>query len=119
MKEFIEWSDTLSIGVKEIDDQHRTLVDMLNKLNEAIHGGWGKEARREVIDTLIEYTRVHFATEESLMSISNYPNSKGHKKQHAEQAARYRCCEAQQTYIEISRLRDKVIRQISFWPFYT
>jgi len=82
MKEFIEWSDTLSVGVKEIDDQHRSLVDMVNELNAAVHGGWGKEARQKVIDKLIDYTRVHFATEESLMSIADYPNSEAHKKQH-------------------------------------
>jgi hypothetical protein len=29
MKEFIEWSDTLSVGVKEIDDQHKGLINML------------------------------------------------------------------------------------------
>lgn len=84
MKEFVAWSETLDSGVKEIDDQHKTLVNMLNTLNEAIHGGWGKEARREVIDKLIEYTKVHFAMEEGLMDSSNYPNSKAHKRQHEE-----------------------------------
>ena len=37
--EFIEWSDALSVGVTEIDDQHKELIKMLNKLNTAIHGG--------------------------------------------------------------------------------
>jgi hemerythrin len=82
MKEFIEWSNALSVGVKEIDDQHKRLIEMLNELNNAIHGGWGKEARKDVIDRLIEYTRVHFATEESLMTLSGYPDTEAHKKQH-------------------------------------
>jgi hemerythrin len=82
MKEFIEWSDALSVGVKEIADQHKGLINMLNELNKAIQGGWGKEARKEVIDKLIEYTRVHFTTEESVMSISGYPDVEAHKKQH-------------------------------------
>jgi hemerythrin len=82
MKEFIEWSDALSVGVKEIDDQHKRLIEMLNELNNAIHGGWGKEARKNVLDKLIEYTREHFATEENIMSISGYPDIEAHKKQH-------------------------------------
>jgi hemerythrin len=82
MKEVIEWSDALSTGVKEIDDQHKTLVDMLNELNEAVHGGWGKDARKMVIDKLFEYTAIHFATEESLMRVSKYPRADAHKKQH-------------------------------------
>lgn len=82
MKEFIEWSDTLSVGVKEIDDQHKGLINMINELNKAIQGGWGKEARKTVIDKLVEYTRVHFTTEESVMGISGYPDVEAHKKQH-------------------------------------
>ncbi len=81
-KAFIEWSDALSIGVREIDDQHKHLAYMVNELNEGISGGWGKEAREHVLTELIEYTRVHFATEESLMSISAYPGAAKHKKQH-------------------------------------
>jgi len=81
-KDFIEWSDALSVGVKEIDDQHKGLAAMVNELNEGIKGGWGKEARDEVLTRLIEYTKVHFATEESLMTISNYPGVEAHRQQH-------------------------------------
>ena len=81
-KDFIEWSDTLSVGVQEIDDQHKGLAAMVNEMSEGIKGGWGKEARDEVLTRLVEYTKVHFATEESLMSISNYPAINTHKKQH-------------------------------------
>lgn len=82
MKEFIEWSNALRVGVKEIDDQHKRLIEMLNELNDAIHGDWGREARKDIIDRLIEYTREHFATEENVMSISGYPDIETHKKQH-------------------------------------
>lgn len=82
MKDFIEWSDTLSVGVDEIDEQHKGLAAMVNEMSVAIEGGWGKEARDQILVRLIEYTRVHFATEESLMSISSYAGLKAHKKQH-------------------------------------
>lgn len=81
-REFIEWSNALSVGVKEIDDQHKGLAAIVNEMNEGIKGGWGKDARNEVLTRLVEYTKVHFATEESFMSIANYPNAKAHKKQH-------------------------------------
>lgn len=79
---FIEWSDALSIGVKTIDDQHKGLVAMVNEISEGIKGGWGKEARDAVFVKLVEYTVVHFATEESLMNISNYPGEATHKQHH-------------------------------------
>lgn len=81
-KDFIEWSDALSVGIEEIDEQHKEIAKMMNDLNRAIHGGWGKEARDEIIVRLVEYTKVHFVIEESLMSIANYPRLTEHKKQH-------------------------------------
>jgi len=82
MKKFFEWSDELSVGVTEIDDQHKQLINIINELNEAINGGWAKEARKSIIAKLVEYTRVHFTTEESVMSIAGYPGVEDHKKKH-------------------------------------
>lgn len=81
-KDFIEWSDALSIGIKTIDDQHKGLVKMVNEINEGIKGGWGKEARDAILKKLVEYTVVHFSTEESLMNISHYSGADLHKKHH-------------------------------------
>lgn len=83
MKTFVEWSDALSIGVETIDEQHKSLVAMLNEMYEGINGGWGRKARDEVLDKLVSYTVVHFETEESLMEASNYPEEKEHKQRHA------------------------------------
>lgn len=40
---FIEWSNELSVGIEEIDDQHRILVDLLNQVHEAIQKRRGAE----------------------------------------------------------------------------
>lgn len=82
MQKFVNWSEELSIGVKEIDQQHKNLVAMLNELSQAIDGGWGRRTRDQIIDKLLEHTQVHFATEENLMSVFAYPDSDKHKKQH-------------------------------------
>ena len=44
--------------------------------------GVGKRNQKEVINQLVEYTRVHFTTEESVMSIAGYPDVEAHKKHH-------------------------------------
>ena len=79
---FIEWSNELSVGIEEIDDQHRILVDLLNQVHEAIQKRRGAEVAGGVIQQLEEYTRVHFAVEESLMRILHYPDYEGHKADH-------------------------------------
>jgi hemerythrin len=78
----IEWSDTLSVGIQEIDDQHRFLVDLLNKLHRAIHQRQGTAATETILMELVDYTKIHFAVEESLMRILGYPAYDEHKQQH-------------------------------------
>lgn len=78
----IEWSDDLSIGIPEIDEQHKVLVELLNNLHSAIVHRKAKDEIGETLDHLIEYTRVHFATEESVMNLFKYPEFEEHRKEH-------------------------------------
>lgn len=80
----IQWTPAFEIGIQEIDEQHRTLVGLLNQLNEAIREHQGSQASREILDRLAEYTRTHFLLEESLMRVSHYPGFEGHRHQHEE-----------------------------------
>jgi hemerythrin len=82
MVRFIEWSNELSVGIEEIDAQHKVLVDLLNQIHEAIQQRQGAEATGEIIERLGEYTRIHFAVEESLMRILHYPEYERHKEEH-------------------------------------
>jgi hemerythrin len=84
MGNFVEWDDSLSVGIEEIDEQHKVLVDMVNKMHEAIHQRHGSEAVIDILNDLAEYTRIHFAVEESLMRILNYPDYDDHKQIHEE-----------------------------------
>jgi len=82
MAELFEWSDDFSVGVQEIDEQHKELVSLLNQLHVAIHEHHGSEAARRILDELADYTKTHFMVEESLMRISNYPEFEAHKQFH-------------------------------------
>lgn len=82
MTNFVEWSDDLSVGIEEIDAQHKVLVDLVNQMHDAIHRRRGSEVVRDVLEKLADYTRIHFAVEESLMRILGYPDYDGHKELH-------------------------------------
>ena len=43
----IQWNDSLSVNVVEIDKQHQKLVAMINDLNDAMRQGKGKDASRK------------------------------------------------------------------------
>ena len=78
----IEWSSELSIGIEEIDSQHKVLVDLLNQLHAAILHHHGSQETLHVLDELVDYTRIHFAVEESLLRILDYPDYESHKAKH-------------------------------------
>jgi hemerythrin len=80
----IEWSDDLSVGIQEIDEQHKVLVGLVNDMHDAIHEHHGSEATADILQRLAEYTKIHFAVEESLFRIFDYPGYEAHKKQHDE-----------------------------------
>ncbi|NVN97776.1 MAG: hemerythrin family protein [Geobacteraceae bacterium] len=84
---YIEWSDSFSVKVKEIDDQHKKLIGMINKLHDAMLANRGREVQAEIIFEMLEYVSYHFTTEEKYMSSFAYPGYEAHKREHLEFAA--------------------------------
>ena len=82
MHKFVEWSAALSVGIDEIDAQHQALIDLINEMQDAVVEGVERERQLEVLGRLAEYTKIHFAVEESLMRIFGYPDYERHKGQH-------------------------------------
>ncbi|MBZ4642491.1 MAG: hemerythrin-like metal-binding protein [Deferribacteraceae bacterium] len=78
----IFWTDDLSVGFKAIDDQHKTLINIINKFANALLEGEGAESIESVVNFLDLYTKVHFATEEKYMDAFNYPDIAIHKSEH-------------------------------------
>ena len=79
---FIDWQNSFSVGIKKVDDQHKQLVAHLNNLYEAMQAGKGKKALDAVMNGLVQYTKEHFATEESLMKLYSFPGYEEHKQKH-------------------------------------
>jgi hemerythrin-like metal-binding protein len=68
--------------VSEIDQQHQELVNLLNRLNDAVKNNESREDIYRIIDDVIAFTRLHFATEEQLMIQSGYTDIEWHKDKH-------------------------------------
>ncbi|MGI6776634.1 MAG: bacteriohemerythrin [Acetivibrionales bacterium] len=78
----IEWKDSYSIGIEEIDKQHKALFDAINRLLNACSQGRGKEEVGSVIKFLGDYVVTHFSSEEKLQQEYNYPDFAAHKGMH-------------------------------------
>jgi hemerythrin len=82
--EHIKWSNTYSMGIKLIDDQHKGLLELVNELFNHSTGNEKSEREyfKEVIGQAVDYVKVHFATEEKYMLATKFPGYEEHKKTH-------------------------------------
>lgn len=101
----IKWNETLAVGVRDIDEQHKELFSRVNQLLEACSQGKGKEEVRVIISFMESYVVEHFQAEEKLQRASAYPLYEQHKAMHAE------CLR------NVSQLKEKLEQQGPTLPF--
>lgn len=78
----MKWDATFSVGVEEVDEQHKKLFMLINLVFDAMKAGKGAEVLKLTIDELIDYTHTHFSYEEKYFSKFNYEHTKEHKLEH-------------------------------------
>lgn len=81
MKE-LSWSNTLSVEVQEIDDDHRKLIDLFNMLSHSVEEGDEPKYIEAVLEELISCTAWHFRHEERLMVKYGYKDYDEHLSEH-------------------------------------
>lgn len=79
---FFPWTDDLSVGVHRMDDQHKVLLRLINRVADLSESGVGGASIRIVLGQLVDYTRFHFQDEENLMREVGFPDLAVHGKVH-------------------------------------
>jgi len=80
---YFQWDPSkLSLQIQEMDDEHKLLIALMNKLHvlHGKHAAAGEQVR--VLDELVTYTAKHFADEEAYMERIGYPGLRVHKGVH-------------------------------------
>jgi hemerythrin len=77
-----EWKPQYSVQISSIDGQHQNLFRIGGELFAAMSAGRGKAAMATILDRLVQYTAVHFAHEERLMRLHDYPHLAAHRAEH-------------------------------------
>ena len=81
----MNWKDEFSVGIPEIDQQHMVIVECIALVEQAVAERTEKarwSAVHSAVGRLADYVRIHFAVEESLMRIHNYPGLEKHAQEH-------------------------------------
>ncbi|NPA69129.1 MAG: hemerythrin family protein [Chlorobi bacterium] len=81
-KELVTWSEIYSVGINKIDNQHKKLIELINKLFASLSEGNAEDIIPDIIKELTEYTQYHFKTEEDLFEEYNFPDKNEHILKH-------------------------------------
>ena len=63
----IEWTEALSTGNAQIDNDHRQLIGCINELGNGLLNGEGQARLVTAVNFLAKYAQMHFAREEACM----------------------------------------------------
>lgn len=84
MASLMKWTDDVLIHIDEIDDQHRNLFLLINRLivHKRTHGP--QEELLDLIQVLVAYSQANLRAEELHMADTHYPLALPHSKEHLE-----------------------------------
>ncbi len=78
----LAWSQSLSVGIQAMDDQHKELFRRISSLLESMLGAGGEGQIRQLVDFISQYVEVHFREEEELLRSRGYPKLEAHRALH-------------------------------------
>ena len=81
----LQWQESMSTGVASVDDDHRVLIGLVNKMSDHALGQGEIDG---VLDEILSYTLYHFEREEAVMQACGYPGFDSHRTAHKKLAAK-------------------------------
>ncbi|MBM2837522.1 MAG: hemerythrin-like metal-binding protein [Deltaproteobacteria bacterium] len=82
--EKIIWDEGFSVGVSEMDRQHRRIIDIINSLIEKQDIEVDSEIISDTLIRMLEYANEHFRKEEQYMLEYDYPGHSRQREEHNE-----------------------------------
>lgn len=80
----LRWDETMELGIADIDEQHKTIIEKFTELSEAFQTGKGTDEIPEMIAFLNDYAERHFALEDKYMLKYAYPKIDVQRNEHSD-----------------------------------
>ncbi len=77
-----EWKDEFSVGIKEIDDQHKSLIQISERLYQGLYEDMDEGELNSILKELLGFAKTHFETEEKYFDMYGFNDAENHKKEH-------------------------------------
>jgi len=78
---YIQWNKSVKVNVPIIDKQHKNMVELTNKLHDFVETNNNTQIKKN-LEFLIDDLKIHFETENKMMTDSKLPNFISHKLEH-------------------------------------
>ncbi len=112
--EKIEWTEKFSVGVSLFDNQHRQIIEMINKLIRTHRLSVDSDVISDTLTSMTEYARNHFKDEERFMTEHGYPDYDSHKERHKEFLKKtVSFCNA--TTLHVETVPEKLLEYLRNW----
>ena len=111
---FIEWEDRYDVKVGAMNDEHRELMRLMNRLHELEVAKAPRAELGRALEELGSFTVEHFKHEEEYQASIGYPGLASHQKIHADLLAKFGA--HKQDFDEGSGgLGEKFFHFLKFW----
>ena len=74
--------ETITSGFRGLDGEHHVQIELLTTFRSAVAEGRPRSEVDEILDRLIDFTKVHFNSEQLLMRLYQYPTYQQHNDDH-------------------------------------
>jgi hemerythrin-like metal-binding protein len=79
---YMEWRPEMSVGMDPMDDDHKFLILVINRIAENLEKDGEDDALLECLSALRNYAAFHFAREEAVMRACGYETLVEHQDEH-------------------------------------
>ncbi len=84
----LTWREQLAVGHEQIDADHRSLIDLINRVQELFVTRGTVAELTVALEALHQYTREHFAREQAIQRTIGFPEKDRHEQLHQQLIAR-------------------------------
>jgi hemerythrin len=111
----IKWRPEYSVGVEQIDMQHRRLIDMVNELHRDLEGNAGIQALQERLKAVYMEALFHFRSEEQYFSHLPAEESETHKLAHEALLAEFSAALKEHAQAGVEAIRTLLEGYVKYW----
>jgi len=108
----IFWRDAMSVGVPELDADHKKLIALINA-TEKVTGPAEDKLLRGILQELVAYVDNHFKREEATLAALKVPSLEAHRKLHEAMAQRAKLLRDKELAITSAEERRKLTAYLS------